>query len=593
MPRSLVKLLLKYFFVLISPVLILAILGYVSIFIARRHATEQMDRLAETSLLQIERVSDQLLEEVEATAVALGTAGQVLRVLEARMDAPAIDLGGLRELDLVRNLVNTSAHARPSIESIYIYLEGFESVLTTDSEIMPLGEMQDRSWLPEYMTQSQEVLTWAARRTYTPLGETGPKEAVISVYQRLFNFTAGDLSGVVVLNLRERAVRRLLREAAVSEGQHFVVFDNGEDLIVSDLDNAELFVELRRAVHAREDTLHIGGIEYLISSQRSEQTDWLYLTLTPRDAYFAPVTAMVRINISIVTLAVLLGLSLAGIMARRSYRYITEVVDVIERSRAGHELPTMQGHSTTGLSYITYHVLRAFVERQYYQLQLSERIYRQKTLELLALQSQMNPHFLFNTLEALNWQILSETGKPGAANEMVGSLAQIMKYALRTPTTFVTLREELENVDHYVRLQSLRRQRAYDLAVDVPPELRSATMVPMTLQPLVENAIIHGFKRRQGGRVEIAGTLHGQTLLLTVSDDGIGVPQQRLEELREELAKPLEPGWEHVGLVNTIRRLRLAFDADIRVEIGPSTSGGFKVALKLPMRVAEAAGVEV
>lgn len=586
MPPSFIRLLTKYFIILTSPVVILALLGYVSVLIAREYATRQIDELAANSLLQLERASEQLLEEAEATAVALGTAGQVLRVLREQMDAAEIGLSGLRELDLVRNLVNTSAHARPRIQSIYIYLEGFDSVLTTHAEIQPIDGMLDTSWLSAYRAQSPEVLTWAARRIHTPLGPAGPRGDVISVYQRLFNFTAGDLSGVVVLNLPEMAVRRLLSDAAVHAEQHFAVFDSDDNLVVSDLDNDRYLPMLEEVMARESDAFSVEGTEYLLRSSQSTQTGWQYAMLIPQTVYFEPVRRMVRLNVTILTLAVLFGAGVAGVMARRSYRYIKEIVDVIERANAGLQLPEMQGHSTTGFSYITYHVLRAFVERQYYQLQLSERAYRQKALELLALQSQMNPHFLFNTLEAVNWQILSETGKPGAANEMIGSLASIMKYALRSPTTFVTLGEELDNVNHYVRIQSLRQRNTYELHARVPENLLRIQMVPMTLQPLVENAIVHGFGDGSQGSITIEAKRSENKLFLRITDDGIGVGEDRLKQLRAELVRRVEPGDDHIGLVNTVRRLRLAFDGEVSVSLSSRNPGGFHVALTIPLQFA-------
>jgi len=585
MPRSLLVLLAKYVFILFLPVLILGILGYVSVFVSRGYAEEQMRRLAQTSLYQIERVSQQFFGEAQATAIAFGTAAPILRALERQLGADAMDLEGLKELELVRNLVSTSAHARQHIQSINIYLEKFDTVLTTEDGIQNVANLADCSWLAEYKARPSESIAWASRRISTPLGPRGPKEPVVSVYQRLFTLAAGDITGVVVLNIREKAIRDQIRAAALTSSQRFVVFDGAGELLVSDLEDEELLPRVREAVRRYATSLFHGDTEYMVSGMVSRDTEWRYLTLTPREVFFAPVTGMVRLSFSIVTLAVVAGLVIVALMARRSARYIRQIFDVIERAEAGLELPTVQNHSTTGFNYITYHVLRAFVERQYYQLQLSERAYREKTLELLALQSQMNPHFLLNTLEALNWQILTETGGPGPANEMVGSLAEIMKYALRSPTRFVPLRDELENVEHYVHIQSLRQQSSYELEVDIPDRLNEAAMIPMTLQPLVENCIVHGFRGRRGGRIRISVVELGESLRLRVEDDGHGLAHSRLEELHKELETHDEEQGDHIGLVNTVRRVRLAFDAPVPVRVEPGVSGGLLVELEVPIRM--------
>ena len=584
MPRSLVTLLAKYVFILFLPVLILAILGYVSVFVSRNYAAEQTRRLARTSLYAAERVSQQLFDEAQATAIALGTAGPVLRALERQLGADERDLAGLQELELVRNLINTSAHARPHIQSIFVYLEKFDAVLTTNDEIQNVADMPDRSWLAVYEARPLESDAWASRRLSTPLGPGGPKEPVVSVYQRLFTLGAGEIPGVVVLNIRESSVQDQIRAAALTPSQRFVVFDGTGELLVSDLGDEELLTRVREAVRRGAASLSRGDTEYMMSTMVAPKTEWSYVTLAPSEVLFAPVARMARLNFSIVTLAVVAGLIIVGLMARRSARYIREVFDVIERAEAGLEMPAIHGHPTRGFGYITYHVLRAFVERQYYQLQLSERIYRNKALELLALQSQMNPHFLFNTLKAVNWQILSETGKPGPANEMIGSLAAIMKYALRSPTRFVPLRDEVENIENYVRIQSLRQQTGYELKVEIRDRLANAAMVPMTLQPLVENCIVHGFRGRRKGTIRISAIELGESLRLRVEDDGHGLAHSRLEELRRELESRDEAQGDHVGLVNTVRRVRLAFDAPVPVRVEPLAAGGLLVELELPVR---------
>jgi two-component system sensor histidine kinase YesM len=601
----LLALIAKYFAIVLSPVVVLALLGYVSVFATRQYAGEQMERLASTSLYQLESISDHFLSEVQATALATGTATPLLRTVRAHLESSHVGLEELRELELVRNVVNTAAHARPHVQSIYIYLDGFDAVLNSDTGIIDRAVMKDSSWWPPYANAPPEVETWVARRDYTPLGESGPRESVISLYQRLFTLTARDIEGVVVLNVRESAVRNVLRSAALSSQHRFVVHDADGNVITSDLDDAEFARAAIMAAEAGERSFVRNGTEYMVNESVSSDSGWKYIMVTPRSVYFEPVNGMVRLSFSMVSIAVLSGLGIAVAMAARSMRYIREVFDIIERAESGRDLPSIREHPTTGFSYITYHVLRAFAERQYYQLRLSERAYRQKTLELQALQSQMNPHFLFNTLEALNWQILAESGRPGQANEMVESLSQILKYGLRHPTRYVQLGEEMENASHYLRLQSIRHEAGFRIRFDVPHPLERTAMVPMTLQPLVENCVVHGFTDRCEGSITVKAWKSAPRLLrLRVEDDGRGMPADELRELREAIEKvrpgsnghgiedvsepgasPGEAADGHIGLVNTVRRLSLAFDAVIPVTLTTHDDAGFVVEFEMPFRL--------
>lgn len=584
MKRSIARLAAKYLFILLSPVLILTVLGYVAVFTSRDYAREQLVQVAQRSLAGLEAAVDRLVAEARATAVAFGTAAPVLRSLRERMNPAEIDLEGLQELAIIRDIVNRSAHARAEVQSMYIYLEEPGQVLTTEFGVIPLEELPDGSWIEHYRTTSPDLLSWIVRRESTLLGEDGPSETVLSVFQRLFVVDSRDVRGAVVLNIREATLRKQIADGTIQAETRYIVLDQDEELVLSNIEDAGLVASVTDRLEERNFEISHGELVYTVNSRRSHKNGWHYISVAPNEEFFAPVSRMARASLTIVSVAVAVGLLLALVMARRSYRHIREVADVVERSREDRDLPSLQGHSTKGFGYLTYHVLRAFVERQFYRLQLSERSYREKTLELLALQSQMNPHFLFNTLEAVNWQILRETGKPGPANEMITSLADVLKYSLRSPSSFVTMREDIENARRYAEIQSLRYRRSYELRVDACEDCLSALTVPMTFQPLVENAIVHGMGGRDSGIIRITAMQRGDTIGIRVDDNGVGVGQVELERIRFELAEAAPDRHDHIGIANTARRLELAMETTIEPIIGRSDLGGFSVELSIPAR---------
>ncbi len=584
MKRSVARLAAKYLFILLSPVLILTVLGYVAVFTSRDYAREQLVQVAQRSLAGLEAAMDRLVAEARATAVAFGTAAPVLRSLGERMNPAEIDLEGLQELAIIRDIVNRSAHARDEVQSIYIYLEEPAQVLTTEFGVIPIEGMPDRSWIPHYRAATTDRLSWIVRRQSTLLGESGPRETVLSVFQRLFVIDSRDVRGAVVLNIREEALKKQLSRGTIPAGMRYIVLDQDDRMVLSNIENTELVASVTGQLDERNFEIPHEQRVYTVNSRVSQKNGWYYIFVAPNEEFFAPVSRMARTSLTIVSVAVAVGLLLALVMARRSYRHIREVADVVERAREDRDLPSLQGHSTKGFGYLTYHVLRAFVERQFYRLQLSERTYREKALELLALQSQMNPHFLFNTLEAVNWQILRETGKPGPANEMITSLADVLKYSLRSPSSLVTISEDVENARRYAEIQSLRYRRSYELRVEASDGCLSALTVPMTFQPLVENAIVHGMGGRDSGIIQIAVVRGGDTIRIRVDDNGTGVGRGELNRIRSELAEATPDRHDHIGIANTARRIELAMETSVEPNIGRSDLGGFFVELWIPAR---------
>lgn len=584
MKGQVARLLAKYVFVLLSPVLILSVLGYTAVLASRQQARLEMIRIAESDLRELESRVNRILAETAATALAFGSAAPALSMLEERLGSTEVDLEGLQELSLVRDIVSRSAHAREDVQSIYIYLEDLGQVLTSEFGIVRVGQMPDRSWLTEYHRRPTSIVRWVAPRQATLAGQNGPRQPVLSVFQRLFVLDAQELRGVVVLNISEAVLKDQLHSQGVSAGTRYLIADGSGEVILTNVANPREQTQLLDYEEGPIRHGRMGPDDFFINSYSSGETNWRYILAIPEHDFLAPVSRMARTSAIIVTIAVLSGTILAGVMTHRGYRYIREILEVIEKSESDETLPELRDHSTDGFNYLTYHILRAFVERRLYHLQLSERSYREKTLELLALQSQMNPHFLFNALDAINWQIIRETHGAGTASNMLSSLGAILQYALRSPTSFVPLEQDIDNARRYAQLQSLRYHCEYKLEVCLPGELSRAATVPMTTQPLVENSIVHGFRNRSQGHIKLTAEDSGGNLRLTIEDDGCGAEQGIAERVRAQALDATLSWDEHIGIANTVRRLKLAFGVSVDFRVGRSSLGGFKLSLEVPMR---------
>ena len=190
--------------------------------------------------------------------------------------------------------------------------------------------------------------------------------------------------------------------------------------------------------------------------------------------------------------------------------------------------------------------------------------------QLQALQSQLQPHFLFNTLNAIASLIPDD---PPAAEEMVEALSELLRAALSEARHFeIPLARELELLDQYVRIQTFRFQDRLRVRVDVAPGLDSALVPPLVLQPLVENAIQYAVAPREtGGRLTISVAQRAESLCLTVADDGPGFAGTGIEDGRG------------IGLANTRARLDRLYKSGATLDIADAASGGGVVSVTLPM----------
>ena len=213
--------------------------------------------------------------------------------------------------------------------------------------------------------------------------------------------------------------------------------------------------------------------------------------------------------------------------------------------------------------------------------QIQEITQKQASLrkaELALLQTQINPHFLYNTMDTIIWLI--EADRHQAAVEMVSNLSSFFRHSLSRGEDVITLGEEEEHVRSYLQIQQARYQDILDYSIEIDPALRETRLPKLTLQPLVENALYHGIKLKRGkGCIHVSGQGQGPDVLLQITDDGAGMTEVRLEELRRAIQNGERVGF---GLVTVHERLRLLFGPPYGLTLASREGQGATVTVRVP-----------
>ena len=203
-----------------------------------------------------------------------------------------------------------------------------------------------------------------------------------------------------------------------------------------------------------------------------------------------------------------------------------------------------------------------------------------KKSELRALQAQINPHFLYNTLDAIVW--LAESGSTDEVVHITRALSDFFRISLSQGRDWIEVAEELKHLRGYLTIQKVRYRDILDYEIDVPEEAQEGLILKLLLQPLVENAIYHGIKfRRRGGKVRVVGRREGEQLHFAVIDNGPGMTEERLLEVISSLGE--EDASAGYGLSNVDRRIRLYYGIKQGLRIH-SDSEGTRVEFILPVR---------
>lgn len=206
---------------------------------------------------------------------------------------------------------------------------------------------------------------------------------------------------------------------------------------------------------------------------------------------------------------------------------------------------------------------------------------RLRRAEFELLQSQINPHFLYNTLDAIIW--LAESGEQKKVVNMVGSLSDFFRTSLNQGKDIITIREELQHVRSYLEIQQVRYQDILKYEIQVPAELHQYLIPKITIQPLVENALYHGIKNKRGyGRIIISGKKEADFFVIQIEDNGIGISEDRLLQVRDGIRDKVLTGKDMYGLYNVNERIRLNFGEKYGITIESTYQEGTTVSILLP-----------
>lgn len=220
-------------------------------------------------------------------------------------------------------------------------------------------------------------------------------------------------------------------------------------------------------------------------------------------------------------------------------------------------------------------------------LEITQKQESLRRTELALLQAQINPHFLYNTMDTIIWLI--EAGRQQAAVEMVSNLSAFFRHSLSKGEDVIPLSEEERHVRSYLQIQQARYKDILDYTIAIDPALHGIMLPKLTLQPLVENALYHGIKRKRGkGRIHIISRQEGQDVLLQITDDGAGMSGERLEEVRQAIAAGARVGF---GLVAVHERLQLFFGGDYGLTVSSQEGIGTTVTARIPHSTQEEGGV--
>lgn len=321
----------------------------------------------------------------------------------------------------------------------------------------------------------------------------------------------------------------------------------------------------------------VGGAASLISYRHIDSLDWKLLSVSPVNDLNGELVSLRRMMYAVLALcmvlAFLIALLLSGNIAKPIHKFI-KMMSYAQEGNFDIQIQYNRKDEFTVLFSQYNHMLRK-IKQLIDELYISE--VRKKEAELQALQAQINPHFLYNTLDSINWIALRH--KVPDISHMVTSLSDFFRYGLSKGRHIIAIEDELKQVESYLSIQQIRFKEKLTYTIEVAPDVYGHEAVKLTLQPIVENALVHGIEKRRGtGLVAIKAFTREDWIYIEIKDNGVGADTNELNAMLQK-----DDG-RSFGLNNVNQRIKQVFGEGAGITFSSNDDEGIMVTMKFPCR---------
>ena len=482
----------------------------------------------------------------------------------------------------IKELIQSGYFSRSDLEGYQIYF------CNQDQTYGRVGSSQHVTLLPDStLSQEEGTAISASGKYYNAIESSLNRNCFFSFYQTLIRIQDRSQQAVVRIDVDTSYARSLNRKHQ-NHNEFICVFNRDADLLYSGntsvLPDAKAdSSQILSALSENESFLiSLAGIDYLGVLCKSVPYGLTLLSLLPMDNLHQQLRSILRTNILTGVLLWFVVSVLIYILLRLSTRPLDRLSQQMVKAGDGNFSPVSGIGGSREISDLadSYNDMVRHIDRLIRQNYLSE--INEKTSRLAALEAQLNPHFLYNTLQAIATEAL--VNDQPQIYDMITSLASNLRYSIKGGD-LVSLQSEITYVKNYVLLQKTRLEDRLQVSFDVDESLLQAMIPKISIQILVENAILHGMGTETDSiTIAIQVLRHDKYLCAIVSDNGCGIPADQLQQMKASFQNFLHPDSAgKIGLANLNSRLHLLYKEDATLEIQSIESEGTRITMLIPV----------
>ncbi len=572
----------------------LAFIGYVSYQISY-HALENRSA---ANVSQIASLVNQNLDTTLQQAIQLAktplydTTIQQIVTYYAQHPELDFDHASFADIQTVENFsLNILIH-NMNIDSVDIYTAGSTAFPESFIGLQSFENWTSLPWFQELMHSS------SVRTLFLPTHMASSIQGnrlIFSVVQAIVNTQTFQTVGAIVINIDTRnAIEQIITETEKQSDTIFFIYGANHQTIYAtpgqsdtgDAQRSDLAFSqaVQRALRQQVGQLTWENTDYFLSSNTSPLSGWTVAALVPSSSLMQDIDAIKQTTMLMICLTILLVFGATFLAITRLSQQITQLRSLMKEVERGNLDVRFRAQGRGELTSLGESFNRMVIRLKRLIQDNYESQLQRKKAELAALHSQINPHFLYNTLGS--FQMLALTEGQDRLATMAYRLGQLMRYSLETGT-LVELRQEVEHIEYFLSLIQDRYEDRLRYLIQIPESLLSYQIPRFTLQPLIENAIYHGIDpKSEGGCIEVTGWQEEQHLVLSIQDNGIGMPDEELARWQSALTYEanLFTRSRHIGILNVQGQIQRIFGPDYGLALAAGRAGeGIAITIRLPL----------
>lgn len=506
--------------------------------------------------------------------------------------------------DINNNLEQTIAN-NSQVNSIFIYttngdIIGCTNSLTKDLLNTDKSEYVYKSHIYDLALESYPKMIWFGGNSLENLGGFSKNELnssdadMITAVRGFKSVFTGDVNGILMFNINEKELTssyKYLFEGG--KGNAYIVDTTGK--VISGINSSLLGKKSQAFAQLKSKNLESesgsfdwknGSVDENVFYYNIKSTGWMLFYEVPYSQYKSDVYALQKNTLLILLLNLFLIVLISYILFRKIIKPLNTLTSAMTKLGNGRLGMTVENtyHNEFGLLTDRFNQMSENIEQLVKEKENIEKEKRRQ--EIATLQAQINPHFIFNTINTIKWMAILAN-----AQNIVDSLvvfSNLLKPLFKFQHDYYTIREEIEYIDNYVRLLNYRYGDVIALYTDIPPELLEYKIPRFILQPLIENAVEHGMNYQNGQYlIDVTVVASDENIRIAVKDAGQGMNNDELDEIRKKLNSPKnseDKGPKHIGLENINHRLKLYYGQEYGVSIDSEEGKGTMISIIIPLQ---------